>query len=793
VYWGGGPTNAVAQGESMLDLVPFEANVVAEIVRVPRLVRFGGFEVDLRAGELRKDGAKLKLSSQPFLVLTILLEQPGEVVTREELQERLWPDTFVDVDHNLNTAINKIREVLGDSAESPRFVETLPRRGYRFIATVDGSSHGPANPAASETVVVSAPTANRSSGKYPSGSKILSYSIAAVLMLVGFSAPWILHKSPPHAQRALTRLTFDDGLQFGATWSPDGRYIAYSSDRGAKLDVWVKQVSGGDPIQITKGKGNNWQPDWSPDGRYIAYRSEEGDGGIFVIPALGGVGLERRISFFGYHPRWSPDGSKILFQTHFTWLDANDKFYVAQVDGGEPREILTQKMAEHDLWPASAMWHPDGKRVTVWVGRTGRYSERSPAFWTIPIGGGPAIKSDIAPAIEEQLRDVAVTGVMGEWPVDFTFAWAPDGKAIYFERAYRGTRNIWKLVMDPETLKATAIERLTTGAGPDTEAAVSRDGTRLAFTAKSEHVRTWLFPFDLSRSQLSGHGEPITSSGGRAVVPTLSRDGKKLAFDVERAGIWELWQKSLMDGREAPIIADEYVRDSAQWSPDGEHLAYQREKPDEHQLMMWSADTRIEEPLASMSATGWQLVSDWSPDGKALLVSQGTDTHLFEVWLVPIADAPHAETAAKKIISSPTSNVYQAHFSPDGQWIAFETAADTPTGVDSAVYVTRAAGGPWIRLSHGKNWDDKPRWSPDGKTIYFISGRSGFFNVWGVHFNPVAGTLVGTPFRVTSFDQPSLMISQRIEGAELSVTQDRLALLMEETSGSIWVLDNVEH
>ena len=80
---------------------------------------------------------KLKLTGQPFQVLAILLERPGEVVTREELQKRLWPDTFVDVDHNLNTAINKIREVLGDSAESPRFVETLPRRGYRFIAPVD--------------------------------------------------------------------------------------------------------------------------------------------------------------------------------------------------------------------------------------------------------------------------------------------------------------------------------------------------------------------------------------------------------------------------------------------------------------------------------------------------------------------------------------------------------------------------------------------------------------------------------------------------------------------------------
>src|SRR5712672_3548523 len=118
---------------------------MAETARQLRLLRFESFEVDVRAGELRKAGVKLKLSGQPFQVLSILLERPGEVVTREELQKRLWPDTFVDVDHNLNTAINKIREVLGDSAESPRYVETLPRRGYRFIAPVElGSSEEPA-------------------------------------------------------------------------------------------------------------------------------------------------------------------------------------------------------------------------------------------------------------------------------------------------------------------------------------------------------------------------------------------------------------------------------------------------------------------------------------------------------------------------------------------------------------------------------------------------------------------------------------------------------------------------
>src|ERR1700727_2127098 len=110
---------------------------MAETQSRPRLIRFGAFEADVQTGELTKDGVKLKFGGQPFQVLAILLERPGDVVTRDELQKRLWPDTFVDVDRNLNTSINKIRDVLGDSAENPRFIETLPRRGYRFIAPVE--------------------------------------------------------------------------------------------------------------------------------------------------------------------------------------------------------------------------------------------------------------------------------------------------------------------------------------------------------------------------------------------------------------------------------------------------------------------------------------------------------------------------------------------------------------------------------------------------------------------------------------------------------------------------------
>src|SRR5260221_9379666 len=113
-----------------------------------KIQRFGVFEVDLRSGELRKQGVRIKLQEQPFHVLTVLLQRPGEVVTREELRNQNWPaDTFVDFDNSLNTAINKLREALGDSADNPRFIETLPRRGYRFIAPVtgtDGATRGTA-------------------------------------------------------------------------------------------------------------------------------------------------------------------------------------------------------------------------------------------------------------------------------------------------------------------------------------------------------------------------------------------------------------------------------------------------------------------------------------------------------------------------------------------------------------------------------------------------------------------------------------------------------------------------
>ncbi len=184
---------------------------------------------------------------------------------------------------------------------------------------------------------------------------------------------------------------------------------------------------------------------------------------------------------------------------------------------------------------------------------------------------------------------------------------------------------------------------------------------------------------------------------------------------------------------------------------------------------------------------------DWSSDGERLLLARRIDdNHRAEIWLLPVGGVSSPQPpAAQKIISDPSYYLYQSHFSPDGRWIAFNAVRFSPK-TESTIYVVPAAGGPWTRVSKGELWDDKPRWSPDGKTIYYVSLVGGFFNVSGIRFDPDKGKPVGEPFRVTAFEKPSLMIPDFIAEVGLSVTQNKLAITVEEQSGSIWMLDNVD-
>ena len=620
----------------------------------PQRIAFNDFELDLRSGEIRKNGTRIRLQAKPFQLLVLLLRNAGEVVVREEICRELWPaDTFVDFERGLAAAVNKIREALNDSADNPRYIETLPKRGYRFIGKI--------RPEQPVVIPVAEPQGHRATEVRPALEPVRSTKVPdsiqpeqiqspsrrwdvlgalAGAILLSAGGLWIfkLHKAPVAPQRTLTRLTFENGLQAGATWSPDGRFIAYSSDSGGKFDIWVRQVSGGDPVQITRSQGNNWQPAWSPDGKYIAYRSEGGEGGLFVVPALGGKGLERGLAAFGYHPQWSPDGSRILFRTA-QFVGVN-RFYVVSLDGSQPQEVLKDFTSPGNAMALEAAWHPDNKRISMWVDDDNLGP--APDFRTVPLAGGRALRTEVPHDVARQLEGAALEGIQ-EWASEFAFFWAPSGKALYFPLTLRGAVNLWKLTVDPTTLRATAIERMTTGPGPYAQLALSSDGRKLAFTSEVQHIQAWLFPFDASRGKLTGAGHAVTPVGLTTWRQSLSADGTRLAFSCGHGGRSELWEMSLVNSHIAPVVADDQLRDRPLWSPDGKHLAYVRYNFLTHdaRLVLWSPETRKEEPISDASDTAG--LYDWSSDGKELLVSQvNKETNHSEIWLLPIATAPNA-------------------------------------------------------------------------------------------------------------------------------------------------------
>ena len=262
---------------------------------------FDAYQVDLRTGELRKHGMKIHLAGRPFQILALLLEQPGELLTRKELQSRLWPsDTFVDFDHSLNTAVMKLRDALGDSTEAPLYIETIPKRGYRFIAPVSQASESRNRGAdyqsgavatnetsAPEEVVpkpAEIPVSPRPPGYKPAGIGLRLGSILGLILIVVAGSVLFLRKrfipaplkNGSHDSSAFQTvpITSAPGNPILPAFSPDGREIAYIWDgtERRRYDVYVQLVGAAIPLRLTYSKsGLVGAPSWAPDGSEIAF------------------------------------------------------------------------------------------------------------------------------------------------------------------------------------------------------------------------------------------------------------------------------------------------------------------------------------------------------------------------------------------------------------------------------------------------------------------------------------------------------------------------------------------
>jgi DNA-binding winged helix-turn-helix (wHTH) protein len=243
-------------------------------------LRFGLFEADFTAGELRKRGRKIPLQDQPFRVLTLLLQRPGEVITRDDFQKALWSgDTFVEFDEGLNKAIQKLRQALDDSSDNPRFIETLPRKGYRFIAPVDRANGEPAA-APNEKTNPDAVSAPAAAPVRPAITERLAWALlTAVTVALGVVS--VVHFRQPAAELPITRFLVPppEGVILSAgtvpVVSPDGRHFIFMMWSGAqgKAQLWIRDLDS-PAMRLLAVANDISRPFWSPDSRYIAFVSE---------------------------------------------------------------------------------------------------------------------------------------------------------------------------------------------------------------------------------------------------------------------------------------------------------------------------------------------------------------------------------------------------------------------------------------------------------------------------------------------------------------------------------------
>jgi Tol biopolymer transport system component/DNA-binding winged helix-turn-helix (wHTH) protein len=508
-------------------------------------VQFGPFEADLHTHELWKYGTRIRLVGQPFEVLAILLANPGRLVTRDALRERLWPgDTFVDFNHGLNAAVNKLREALSDSAEKPRYVETLPRRGYRFIATVTGSGYVPAavppEPVQPQETLApaeepepipafaqvedeeAASCSNPGRRFYLKGFVALAACLFFVLA-IWFAASHVStivgardRNSPQQRIRPLTTLSAETSEP---AFSPDGNYIAFRTE-GTKPQeggLFVKAVGSDQLVQVTRNAGDCC-PAWSPDGQTIAFsRFGEKEFQIYVVPltqTLGGgltAGAERKLNTSGITPRrgelaWSPDGKTLAF--------AGGAGIILLTPADATAHRLTEPPPLSEDWGPS--FSPDGKRVLFVRSRDTGFPEE---IMTVSIYGG-----SVARVASEPAR------ILG--PPQWSF----DGQSVIFASDRNSHPALWRVSLTDES----PIEINDSGWYP----AVARKGYKLAYQRVTRSLNVWQMDLVAKQKHIL---IPSTSETDQGPGPQFSPDGSKVAYMSDRSGTMEIWSAIRME------------------------------------------------------------------------------------------------------------------------------------------------------------------------------------------------------------------------------------------------------
>ncbi|MBV6434415.1 MAG: Protein TolB [Bryobacteraceae bacterium] len=700
-------------------------------MELQRNLQFDTVTMDFEKLEIRKDGVALQVEPRSFRVLAYLARNPGRVVTKEELIQEVWGGASV-TDNALTRVVAQLRKALGDDARQARYIETAPTAGYKFIAEV--------------RAVEPAATAALPAGQAP--RKINWLIPIAALGAVAFSYLYPMIRAwTGNAPAALkpVQFTTSAGLDAGASFSPDGSSIAYSSDKSGHFEIYVRQLTpGGQELAITNDGKENLEPTWSPDGSRIAYYSRAGRG-IYAVPALGGT--PRRITGFGAQPSWSADSTRIVFRSQgvlsMAWPEmvpsVASNLWTVPAGGGEAE-------------PLTELRNPPGRHTEPHYGPDGKYV----SFLSSQPGRGNILW-------EMNLRTRRMVKLLDGGPNPVSFVYAPDGVTMLFVGVSGvDSLGLYQLPRNSDSRQPLTAPQLITSADfvYPRDLAISARGDRIAYTASNMVSNLWQVTQDGKTRQVTNE------STYRVTQPQFSPDGK-LAYLLRKRGLRsDIWMSNA-DGSNAVQVTRNPGWDyMMSWTADGKGLIYGAMRDGKPGVWQYSLVDGSEKQLTDLNEL--YSMARVSPDGKEILFHR-EDGGVLNVWKMDTGTKRRTQLTFGK------ESIGYACWSPDGKQIAVEMRQ----GDDDQVGILSSEGGPIRQLTDrpGNAWTYG--WSPDGKRLPLAALWDG---VWNIYTLDVAS---GRSVKMTD----NRLFRTFVRYPVWSPEGGRIVFEQNETRGNIFVAD----
>lgn len=637
-------------------------------------IGFGIFEADLESSELYRSGFKVKLQSQPFKLLAVLLKHPGEIVSREMLQRELWgTDTTVDFDHSLGIAVNKLREALGDSAESPRFVETLARRGYRFVAPVRVSEVEPYDIKPFTDIPLFHPDRSKPHPGWVAAAVLGLISVGLAVTLALRPAGRIPYEITQATYSGLV-LTSDADVQSFSSSVSDGTRIYFSHIEGGNPVLAVALAANGElsRFHLPSEIGEPLICGLSPDGSKLLIRSHlkvEPEQSLWIVATLGG-NARRVPDVLAHDATWMPDGQRIL-------VASGNQLTVMNADGSGRHALLTTDGLAFWL-----RWSPDGARL--------RFTLRDPVRQTSTLWEAASNGSHAHPLLEGWNQPAQ----------ECCGNWTGDGKYFVFQSSRSGRHQIWAWRERPWWEGGNSRPWLVTGGPLDYQApGTMPTGSRVYFIGATLEFQLLQ---ELPHSTLF---TPLNKTLSAASFAEYSPDGKWVAW--LNAADNSLW-RSKIDGSDRIALTVPPLRIfNLQWSPDNKHLALMAEEPGKP-WQIYTVDSDGGQRIPVLNENRNQADPSWSPDGQSIVFGRPPD-RMDGVQPKAIYQLDLATHQAHKIPGS--EGLFSPRLSPNGRYIVAMPLNQTSLKLYDCIR------GTWSTLTEQAAGD--PTFSHDGRYLYF--------------------------------------------------------------------------